>query len=117
MTTPQHMLWMMDEYEALTGGKFPGVITGKPVGSGGSLGRTEATGYGAIYTVREALKRMGIEMSGATMACQGFGNVIQYAADLFIQYGGKVVCISCWDQKDMKSYTYRKWRVSTFSSY
>ena len=108
MTTPQHMLWMMDEYETLSGGKFPGVITGKPVGSGGSLGRTEATGYGAIYTVREALKRMGVDISGATMACQGFGNVVQYAADLFTQYGGKVVCSSCWDQKDMTSYTYRK---------
>lgn len=108
MTTPQHMLWMMDEYETLTGGKYPGVITGKPVGSGGSLGRTEATGYGAIYTVREALKRMGIEIKGATMACQGFGNVVQYAADLFIQYGGKVLCVSCWDQKDRTSYTYRK---------
>ncbi len=108
MTTPQHMLWMMDEYETLMGGKYPGVITGKPVGSGGSLGRTEATGYGAIYTVREALKRLGFEIKGATMACQGFGNVVQYAADLFIQYGGKVVCISCWDQKDMKAYTYRK---------
>ncbi|MCK5132201.1 MAG: Glu/Leu/Phe/Val dehydrogenase [Candidatus Sabulitectum sp.] len=108
MTTPQHMLWMMDEYETLTGGKFPGVITGKPVGSGGSLGRTEATGYGAIYTVREALKRLGVDIKGATMACQGFGNVVQYAADLFIQYGGKVLCISCWDQKYMKAYTYRK---------
>lgn len=108
MTTPQHMLWMMDEYETLMGGKYPGVITGKPVGSGGSLGRTEATGYGVIYTVREALKRLGIEIKGATMACQGFGNVVQYAAELFIQYGGKVLCISCWDQKDMKSYTYRK---------
>jgi len=108
MTTPQHMLWMLDEYETLSGGKYPGFITGKPVGTGGSLGRTEATGYGAIYTVREALKRMGIEIAGAKMACQGFGNVTQYAADLFIQYGGKVVCISCWDQKDMTSYTYRK---------
>ena len=108
MTTPQHMLWMMDEYETLRGGKYPGVITGKPVGSGGSLGRTEATGYGAIYTVREALKRLDIDIKGATMACQGFGNVVQYAAELFIQYGGKVLCISCWDQKDMKAYTYRK---------
>ncbi len=108
MTTPQHMLWMMDEYETLTGGKYPGVITGKPVGSGGSLGRTEATGYGAVYTVREALKRLDIDIKGATMACQGFGNVVQYAAELFIQYGGKVLCVSCWDQKDMKAYTYRK---------
>lgn len=108
MTTPQHMLWMMDEYETLTGGKFPGVITGKPVGTGGSLGRTEATGYGAIYTVREALKRIGVDIKGATLACQGFGNVVQYAAKLFNQYGGKVVCLSCWDQKAGKSYTYRK---------
>jgi len=108
MTTPQHMLWMMDEYETLMGGKYPGVITGKPVGSGGSLGRTEATGYGAIYTVREALKRLDVNIKGATMACQGFGNVVQYAAELFIQYGGKVLCVSCWDQKDMKAYTYRK---------
>ncbi|MBN1434977.1 Glu/Leu/Phe/Val dehydrogenase [Candidatus Fermentibacterales bacterium] len=108
MTTGQHMLWMMDEYETLSGGKFPGVITGKPVGVGGSLGRTEATGYGVIYTVREALKRMGMDIRNTTMACQGFGNVSQYAADLFIKYGGKVVCVSCWDQSDMTSYTYRK---------
>jgi glutamate dehydrogenase (NAD(P)+) len=108
MTTGQHMLWMMDEYETITGGKFPGVITGKPVGVGGSLGRTEATGYGVVYTVREALKRMGIDIRNTTMACQGFGNVTQYATELFIQYGGKVVCISCWDQKEMKAYTYRK---------
>jgi len=108
MTTGQHMLWMMDEYETITGGKFPGIITGKPVGVGGSLGRTEATGYGVVYTVREALKRMGIDIRNTTMACQGFGNVTQYATELFIQYGGKVVCISCWDQKEMKAYTYRK---------
>ena len=108
MTSAQHMLWMMDEYETLSGGKYPGVITGKPVGIGGSLGRTEATGYGAIYTVREALKRMGRDITQTTMACQGFGNVIQYAADLYTQYGGMVVCVSCWDQKDMKAYTYRK---------
>lgn len=108
MTSPQHMLWMMDEYETIVGGKYPGVITGKPVGSGGSLGRTEATGYGVIYTVREALTRMGLDIRETTMACQGFGNVSQYAADLFIKYGGKVVCVSCWDQSDMTSYTYRK---------
>ncbi len=108
MTSPQHMLWMMDEYETIVGGKYPGVITGKPVGSGGSLGRTEATGYGVIYTVREALTRMGLDIRETTMACQGFGNVSQYAADLFIKYGGKVVCVSCWDQNDMTSYTYRK---------
>ncbi|HQU59905.1 MAG TPA: Glu/Leu/Phe/Val dehydrogenase dimerization domain-containing protein, partial [Saprospiraceae bacterium] len=56
MTNAQHMLWMLDEYETLTGAKYPGVITGKPVGLGGSQGRKEATGYGAIITVREALR-------------------------------------------------------------
>ena len=58
MTNAQHMLWMLDEYETIHGGRYPGFITGKPVGMGGSLGRTEATGYGVIYTVREALKEL-----------------------------------------------------------
>jgi hypothetical protein len=60
-TTPQMMGWMMDEYSKLAGQYTPGVITGKPLGSGGSLGRTEATGYGVIYTVREAMKHLGID--------------------------------------------------------
>src|SRR5919106_4198615 len=56
MTTPQHMIWMLDEYETIMGrSHHPGLITGKPVGMGGSLGRTEATGYGVVYTLREAL--------------------------------------------------------------
>ena len=107
MTHGQHMLWMMDEYETLAGGRYPGFITGKPVGMGGSLGRTEATGYGVIYTVREAMKELGIEMQGATASVQGAGNVAQYAIDLFQQYGGKVIAVSCWDNTDKKSYTYR----------
>ncbi|MGB3975961.1 MAG: Glu/Leu/Phe/Val dehydrogenase dimerization domain-containing protein, partial [bacterium] len=53
MSSAKHMLWMLDEYETIHGAKYPGFITGKPVGMGGSLGRTEATGYGLIYTVRE----------------------------------------------------------------
>ena len=60
-TTPQMMGWMMDEYSRLTGQYTPGVITGKPVGGGGSLGRTEATGYGVIYTVREAMKHLKMD--------------------------------------------------------
>ena len=77
MTNGQHMLWMMDEYEKITGARYPGVITGKPVGMGGSKGRTEATGYGVVYTIREALKLMGIDPKNTTAAVQGFGNVAQ----------------------------------------
>jgi glutamate dehydrogenase/leucine dehydrogenase len=108
MTNPQHMLWMLDEFETIHGKKFPGFITGKPVGMGGSLGRTEATGYGLIYTVREALKEMGIKPEATTASVQGFGNVAQYAIQLFSKLGGKVVAVSCWDQNDQASYTYRK---------
>jgi glutamate dehydrogenase len=108
MTSPQHMLWMLDEFEAIHGAKYPGFITGKPVGMGGSLGRTEATGYGLIYTVREALKEMGLKIELTTASVQGFGNVAQYAIQLFTKLGGKVVAVSCWDQNDQASYTYRK---------
>jgi len=102
------MLWMLDEFEQIHGGKFPGLITGKPVGMGGSLGRTEATGYGVIYTLREALKEMGVNPQNTTASVQGFGNVAQYAIQLYQQLGGKVICVSCWDQEDQKSYSFRK---------
>ncbi|MCU0235487.1 MAG: Glu/Leu/Phe/Val dehydrogenase [Acidobacteria bacterium] len=108
MTNAQHMIWMMDEYETLTGAKYPGFITGKPVGMGGSLGRTEATGFGVIYTVREALNELGIDIKKTTAAFQGFGNVSQYAVKLYQEYGGTAVCVSCWDQKESKSYTFIK---------
>ncbi len=108
MTNPQHMLWMLDEYESIRGAKYPGFITGKPVGMGGSLGRTEATGYGLIYTLREALKELKIPIEKTTAAVQGFGNVAQYAIQLYTRLGGKVVCVSCWDQNDQTSYTYVK---------
>ena len=108
MTNAQHMLWMLDEYETLTGGKYPGAITGKPVGMGGSLGRTEATGYGAIITLREALKELNILPEKTTASIQGFGNVAQYAIELYLQLGGKVICVSAWDQKDQTSYAFVK---------
>src|SRR5512146_380057 len=108
-TTPQMMGWMMDEYSKLTGTYSPGVFTGKPVGGGGSLGRTEATGFGVIYNVREAMKHLGIDPTKSVAAIQGFGNVAQYAAIGFIeQLGGKVVCVSFWDREDRKSYTASK---------
>jgi glutamate dehydrogenase (NAD(P)+) len=102
------MLWMLDEFEAITGGKHPGFITGKPVGMGGSLGRTEATGFGVVYTLREALKELHLDPKETTAAVQGFGNVAQYAIRLYHQLGGKVICVSCWDQADQQSYCFRK---------
>ncbi len=105
-TTPQMMGWMMDEYSKLVGKFTPGVITGKPVGGGGSLGRTEATGFGVIYTVREAMRHLGIEAHKSVAAIQGFGNVSQYAALGFTEIlGGKVVCVSYWDRDDRLPYT------------
>jgi len=108
MTSAQHMLWMLDEYETLTGSKNPGFITGKPVGMGGSLGRKESTGYGVVITIREALKEMNIDPKNTTASFQGFGNVSQFAFELYQQIGGTVICVSCWDQDDQKSYSYRK---------
>lgn len=108
MTNGQHMVWMLDEFEVIHGGRFPGFITGKPIGSGGSQGRTESTGFGVIYVLAAALDEMGISIKKTTASIQGFGNVAQYAARLYTQLGGKVLAISCWDQNDMTSYTYRK---------
>jgi glutamate dehydrogenase len=106
-TTPQMMGWMMDEYSKLVGQFTPGVITGKPLGGGGSLGRTEATGYGVIYTVREAMKHLNMDSTKSVAALQGFGNVSQYAAIGFNELlGGKVACVSCWDRGDKTSYTF-----------
>ncbi len=106
MTSAQHMLWMMDEYEAIMGAKYPGMITGKPVGMGGSLGRTEATGFGLIFTVREALKQLDIRPQDTIASVQGFGNVAQYAIRLYNELGGTVICVSCWDQTDQKGYAF-----------
>lgn len=108
MTSGQHMLWMLDEFEKIHGQRLPGLITGKPLGLGGSLGRTEATGYGAVYTLREALKELNIDIKKTTASFQGFGNVSQYAIDLFTQYGGKAIAVSCWNQKEQKSFTFLK---------
>ncbi len=98
MTNPQHMVWMLDQYEKIHGGRHPGFITGKPVGLGGSLGRTEATGYGLVYVLREALAEMGLDIRSTRASFQGFGNVSQFAMKLYSAYGGVPVCVSCWDQ-------------------
>ncbi len=96
-TTAQMMGWMMDEYCRLVGHYSPGVITGKPLSIGGSVGRNSATGLGVVVTVQEALKHLGLDPVRCTASVQGFGNVGQYAAINFVErLGGKVVAISCW---------------------
>jgi glutamate dehydrogenase/leucine dehydrogenase len=94
-TGGQEMAWIMDTYSTLKGNRSePAVITGKPLPIGGSLGRTEATGRGLSFTVREAAKRLNINMNGATVVVQGFGNAGQFAAQLVEEQGAKVIAVS-----------------------
>ena len=76
---------------------------------GGSLGRTEATGYGVVFTLREALKELGMQPRATRpRACRGSATSRSYAIELYQQLGGKVICVSCWDQADQTAYTFRK---------
>jgi len=92
-TNPQVMAWIMDEYSRRHG-YTPGVVTGKPVELGGSLGRNEATGRGIMYLTHEALKDLGMDVAGRTVAVQGIGNVGGHAAKLLVDSGCKVVAVS-----------------------
>lgn len=92
-TNPQIMAWMMDTYSMNAGSTVTGVVTGKPVHLGGSLGRAKATGRGVYITGLEAAHRLGIEINQSKIAVQGFGNVGSEAALLFTQAGAKIICI------------------------
>lgn len=94
-TTPQTMAWMMDEFSKINGHYTPGVITGKPIPLGGSQGRGDATARGGMYTVREAAKHLGIDLSKSKVAVQGFGNAGYFAALLVTKlFGSKVIAVS-----------------------
>jgi glutamate dehydrogenase/leucine dehydrogenase len=93
-TNGQIMSWIRDEYEKVTGATAPGVVTGKPVGQGGSEGRTEATGLGGSYVLDEILRLKSEKAAAKTVAIQGFGNVGSYLARYLIAGGYKVVAIS-----------------------
>lgn len=93
-TNPQIMAWIVDTYSTLKGHYTPGVVTGKPVEVGGSIGRREATGLGVAIIIRELAKKLDIDLKGATVAVQGFGNVGSNAAHFLHQYGCKVVAVS-----------------------
>lgn len=94
-TTPQIMGWMMDEYATIVGHNAPGVITGKPIPLGGSLGRGDATARGTVYCVIEAAKELGIDLKGAAVAIQGYGNAGYYCGTLMQELAGsKVVAVT-----------------------
>ncbi len=93
-TNAQTMAWIMDTVSMHAGHTVPGVVTGKPVSLGGSEGRADATGMGVMFTAQRALAEAGIDMDGATVAVQGFGNVGEAAARLIHQRGGRLVAIT-----------------------
>jgi glutamate dehydrogenase (NAD(P)+) len=94
-TTPQIMVWMMDEFEHLQGAHAPGVITGKPLGLGGSQGRGDATARGAAIVAREAARRFGVSLSGGRVAIQGFGNAGSHMSRIAAHdLGMQVVAVS-----------------------
>jgi glutamate dehydrogenase (NAD(P)+) len=92
-TNGQIMAWMMDTYSMNVGATATGVVTGKPIHLGGSLGRVKATGRGVFVTGREAARRINLNLDGAKVAVQGFGNVGSAAAELFAQAGAKIVAV------------------------
>jgi glutamate dehydrogenase (NAD(P)+) len=93
-TNERVMAWIMDTYSMHVGHTVTAVVTGKPVQMGGSLGRREATGRGCMFVINEALAQIGLPVTGATVAVQGFGNVGSVAADLLCRQGCTVVAIS-----------------------
>ena len=93
-TNGQIMSWMVDSYEKIVGHSAKGVFTGKPLEFGGSLARTEATGYGVHLAAKKALDKLNIDVKGATYAVQGFGNVGYYTAYYAYKDGAKIVAFS-----------------------
>ncbi len=93
-TNPQTMAWIMDTYSMTKGYAIPGVVTGKPISLGGSLGRNEATGRGVFYTVQSACEHLRLPLKGAKVVVQGFGNAGSIAAQLLYEAGAKVIAVS-----------------------
>ena len=93
-TNAQTMAWIMDTVSMHRGYSTPGVVTGKPVSIGGSLGRADATGQGVVYTIEDAARRAGLSLRGARVAIQGFGNVGEATARLLERAGARIVAIT-----------------------
>jgi glutamate dehydrogenase (NAD(P)+) len=111
-TTPQIMAWMMDEYEIIVRKHAPSIITGKPLQLGGSAGRSIATAQGAVYTIREAAKDIGLNLNGARVAVQGYGNAGSWAAKILQnEFNCKIVAVS-----DSKGGIYNKDGLDAFKA-
>ena len=95
-TNEQIMAWFMDTYSMHVGQATTAVVTGKPIAMGGSQGRREATGRGVMIITRESAKYLGLDLQGARVAIQGFGNVGSVAADLLDDMGAKIVAATDW---------------------
>jgi glutamate dehydrogenase (NAD(P)+) len=95
-TNDQIMAWVMDTYSMHVGHTETAVVTGKPIEMGGSLGRREATGRGVMIATREAARHLGLDIKGATVAIQGFGNVGSVSADLLAEQGARIVAVTDW---------------------
>jgi glutamate dehydrogenase (NAD(P)+) len=95
-TNDQVMAWVMDTYSMHVGHTETAVVTGKPIELGGSLGRREATGRGVMIVTREACEHLGLDINGASVAVQGFGNVGSVSADLLAKIGAKIVAVTDW---------------------
>jgi glutamate dehydrogenase (NAD(P)+) len=93
-TNEQVMAWMMDTYSMHEGHAVPGIVTGKPVGLGGSLGRREATGRGVAYLINRATDALGLDMTKCTAVIQGYGNVGAVTASSLASYGAKIIAVS-----------------------
>ena len=93
-TTAQTMAWIVDTVSMHRGYSIPGVVTGKPIAIGGSVGRSDATGQGALYTIKDAARRIGFDLRGARVAVQGFGNVGEATARLLYDAGARVIAIT-----------------------
>jgi len=93
-TDAQVMAWIMDTYSQQVGFAVPGVVTGKPLSIGGSLGREEATGRGVVYVTIEALQHLKLDIRNSTVAIQGFGNVGFHTARIMQEYGARVIAVS-----------------------
>ena len=111
-TTPQIMAWMMDEYETIVRKHAPSIITGKPLPLGGSAGRSIATAQGGVYTIREAAKDIGLNLNGATVAVQGYGNAGSWGAKILQNdFDCKIVAVS-----DSKGGIYNKEGLDSFKA-